>query len=73
MTKKTEVKALSPKQVSSLYPVCEGSLGNMRCQKRGPKFFKIGRRVVYRPQDIESWLFANPILTQDSIQVVEAE
>ena len=70
MAKNPELKALSPKQVSALYPVCEGSLGNMRCQKRGPKFFKIGRRVVYRPEDVESWLFENPVLTEDCIESV---
>ena len=60
------LKALSPKQVSALYPICEGSLGNMRCQKTGPRFFKVGRRVVYRPEDVEQWLFGSPVLTLDS-------
>ena len=67
---KTDQKALSPKDVISSYPVlgCEGSLANMRCKKRGPKFFKAGKKVIYRPADIEAWLFQNPVLTIDSIE-----
>jgi hypothetical protein len=62
-------KALSPKDALEHYPAlgCKGSLANMRSQKRGPKFFKIGRKVVYRPEDIEAFLFKNPVLTIDSI------
>ena len=65
-----EAKALTPKAAIKVYPPlgCEGSLANMRCQKRGPKFFKIGRKVVNRPEDIEAFLFQNPIQTIDSIQ-----
>ena len=65
---KNDLRALSPKDALDRYPVlgCEGSLANMRCQKRGPKFFKIGRKVVYRPEDIEAFLFQNPVQTIDS-------
>ncbi len=65
---KNDLRALSPKDVLDRYPVlgCEGSLANMRCQKRGPKFFKVNRKVVYRPEDIEAFLFQNPVLTIDS-------
>jgi hypothetical protein len=65
---KNESRALSPKDALECYPVlgCEGSLANMRCQKRGPKFFKVNRKVIYRPEDIEAFLFQNPVLTIDS-------
>jgi|AntAceMinimDraft_17_1070374.scaffolds.fasta_scaffold18034_1 hypothetical protein len=65
-----EAKALSPKDAIERYPVlgCEGSLANMRCQKRGPKFFKAGKKVIYRPEDIEDYLFQSPVLTCDSIE-----
>lgn len=65
-----DLRALSPKDALKRYPVlgCEGSLANMRCQKRGPKFFKVNRKVVYRPEDIESFLFQNPVLTIDSVR-----
>jgi len=68
---KQNLKALSPEDVLMIYPGLAGStasLANMRCQKRGPKFFKLGRKVVYRPEDIEAFLFKNPVLTIDSVR-----
>jgi len=67
---KAELKALSPKDALARYPVlgCEGSLANMRSQKRGPKFFKAGKKVIYRPEDIEAFLFRSPVLTIDSVE-----
>ena len=62
---KTELKALSPKDAVEYYPAlgCAGSLANMRCKKIGPKFFKAGKKVIYRPEDIEAFLFQNPVQT----------
>jgi hypothetical protein len=64
------VKALTPKEAIKHYPAlgCEGSLANLRSQRRGPKFFKVGRKVVYKPADIEDFLFREPVLTRDSIE-----
>jgi len=60
-------RALSPKDAIDRYPAlgCVGSLANLRCQKRGIRFFKMGRKVVYRPEDIEAFLFRDPVLTLD--------
>lgn len=40
------------------------SLAVMRCKGRGPRFFKLNRRVFYRPEDLEAYL-------SGSVQVVE--
>ena len=63
-----EEKALSPKLSVALYPGLggEGHLANMRCKRRGPKFYKCGKKVVYKVEDIERYLFKNPVLTIDS-------
>ena len=63
----TDCKALSPKDAIQRYPVlgCVGSLANLRCQRRGIRFFKMGRKVVYRPEDIEAFFFREPVLTLD--------
>jgi len=60
-------RALSPKDAIARYPAlgCVGSLANLRCQKRGIRFFKMGRKVVYKPEDIEAFLFRDPVLTRD--------
>ncbi len=67
-------KSLTPKIAVEHYPGlgCEGSLANMRSQKRGPKFYRVGPgrgRVVYRREDIEAYLFANPVHTVDSFRI----
>ena len=60
-------KALTPRDVSFMYGISEGTLGNLRCQNRGPRYFKAGRKVLYRVEDIERYLFQNPVLTLDSL------
>ena len=65
--------ALTPKEVIGFYPELtksEGTLANWRNQRRGPKFYKFSRKIVYRPEDIESYLFHNPVLTIDSMENV---
>jgi len=64
---KQELRALSPKEAITYYPALGtlGHLANMRCAKRGPRFFKAGKSVVYKPEDIEAFLFRNPVLTVD--------
>lgn len=63
-------KALTPAEVVSIYPYLTestGVLANWRNLKRGPKYYVIGKRkIVYRPEDIEAFLFSNPVLTADS-------
>jgi predicted DNA-binding transcriptional regulator AlpA len=34
-------------------------LEQMRLKGNGPPFVKIGRRVLYRPEDVSDWLAAN--------------
>lgn len=71
MMDKTKL-ALTPKEVVGAYPMLtpsEGTLANWRNQKRGPKFYMVGRKPIYRPEDIEAFLFQNPVLTVDSVEV----
>jgi hypothetical protein len=65
-----EKRCLSPQDVVQIYPGIGalGTLANLRSKKRGPRFFKLGRKVVYRPEDIEAFLFQHPVLTIDSVR-----
>jgi len=74
MKKKLEEKrTLTPQQVEEIYGIPVGTLANMRCQKRGPKYFPLGdipgkrRRILYYIEDIESWIRKYPVLTIDSL------
>jgi predicted DNA-binding transcriptional regulator AlpA len=35
------------------------TLAKMRLSGEGPTYSKLGRRVVYRPEDLESWIASN--------------
>ena len=63
-------KILRPDEAAAIYSLNVGSLGNLRNHKRGPKYFKRDRKIFYRPEDIEKWLFENPVLTEDCIESV---
>jgi hypothetical protein len=67
--KKEDVKAVDVNHAVMLFPCLnKGTLANLRSQKKGPKYFKVGKRIVYRVADIERWLYQNPVLTIDSIE-----
>ena len=38
-----------------------GTLAQWRCQNRGPKFFRHGRRILYRGADLNAWLDAHTV------------
>lgn len=42
----------------------EGTFRSWRSQGRGPKSFKVGRRVVYRGRDVIAWLAAQEEITE---------
>jgi hypothetical protein len=67
MTMNQKKKAGTPFEMSRIYGVPAGTLANWRYLKTGPKFFKIGKSVLYFTEDFEDWLRRNPVLTKDSI------
>jgi len=60
-------KALTPKDCENIYGLNVGTLANMRFQKIGPRYYKLGKKVLYRVEDIEQWLNENVVLTQDQM------
>lgn len=61
-------KFLSTDQVVEMFPFLNrGTLANMRSRREGPKFYRVGRKVVYLLDDIEQWLTSQPVLTRDSL------
>jgi hypothetical protein len=62
---------LTPRGATKRYPELtqsEGTLANWRMQGRGPRFYRVGRKIVYKPEDIEAFLFQNPVHTIDSVR-----
>jgi hypothetical protein len=58
-------KAYSPFEVSQAYGIPEGTLANLRMKKQGPRYFRVGRRVLYLSEDLEAWIKANPVQTNE--------
>lgn len=61
-------RALSPEEVSAEFGLSLGTLANDRWRKTGIPYFKVRRRVLYKREDVERYVFANPVKTIDSVQ-----
>lgn len=51
-------KHLQAKELASLLGVTEVYLAQLRLRGGSPRFTKIGRRVIYDPRDVQTWLDA---------------
>jgi hypothetical protein len=60
--------SITPDEAVKIYGLNRGTLANLRCNRQGPPFFKIGRKTLYKISDLENWLFANRVQTLESIK-----
>lgn len=64
---------LSPKEVFENYGLKPNLLAQLRYQKKGPRYIQATpRTVLYRQSDIEDWLTANTVETEDSKEIKKA-
>jgi predicted DNA-binding transcriptional regulator AlpA len=49
-------RRLSVKEASNYTGLSCSTLNKLRCSGQGPRFAKVGRRVVYDVADLDSWL-----------------
>ena len=47
---------ITASQAAKLVGLSESTLAKLRLNGNGPLYCKLGRRVVYRPSDLEQWL-----------------
>jgi hypothetical protein len=69
MVHEREQKAATPDIIAAMYGIPMGTLANLRWLKRGPKYFKRGRRIFYFIADFEKWLKEEPAETMDSMRL----
>ena len=50
---------LNAGQVAERIGLSESTLAKLRLSGDGPPYCKLGRRVVYRPDDIDAWIDSN--------------
>jgi hypothetical protein len=58
---------VSPALAGMMFSTSPGTLGNLRSQRKGPKFYKVGHKVLYSMADLEEYFCANPVVTLDSL------
>ena len=49
------IQHLTPKDLSARWHIATRTLDNWRWRGEGPKYLKIGGRVIYRLEDIEAY------------------
>lgn len=70
---KKEKRFITAKEAAIKYGFSEGTLANFRSKKQGCKFYKVHRKVLYDPIDLDSWVTSCPVLTMDSIEVANKD
>ena len=56
-----EVKILPPPAAAEYLGLSESMIAKMRCLGGGPAYFKLGRAVRYRRDDLDEWLSARRV------------
>ena len=51
-----ELKMLTPDEVSELLGVPYATLARWRLNGVGPKWYRLGRHVRYRPDEVAAWV-----------------
>jgi len=59
---------LNVKKASQYLGLSTGTLNKMRCEGRGPRYLKLGSRVFYRRQDLDTYLSTRLVETADTRQ-----
>lgn len=64
---KDERRFIEPKQAAIMFGFSVGYLANLRAKKQGPKYYKPGKKVLYKVSEFEAWVTANPVKTIDQM------
>lgn len=64
-------RMLTEEQASQMFGISKCTLRCWRNKRRGPRYFKNGRRIRYRPEDIDAYLVGQPVETVDSLKQQE--
>lgn len=63
-------KKLNTHEAATFLNLSAGTLEVWRCTGRGPKYAKLGKRVVYDVADLESFVADRKVLTVDSMHSI---
>ena len=51
----TDKKLYTTKEISVMFGESAGTLGRLRHEGKGPTYFKCGKTVRYRLEDVKAW------------------
>ena len=71
MRKETEDKRLTPSTLAARWKITPHTLSQWRWNGRGPQFLKVGRRILYKLNDVEA--FEEKKIYQNTSQIKEEE
>ena len=61
MTTTTTTSVVDEHGAAARLGIAPTTLRNIRSQGRGPKYSRVGRRIVYRIRDVEAYLDAHAV------------
>jgi hypothetical protein len=60
-----DIDTATPAQVAPVLDTTEAGLAQMRYRGTGPRFVKVGKKVLYRWSDVRAYLDANTLQRTD--------
>lgn len=61
MQKEILQRMVTRQQASAMFGISAGTLSNLFSQGKGPKAFRVGRRILYRVSDLEAFFTSRPV------------
>jgi predicted DNA-binding transcriptional regulator AlpA len=62
------VKNIRVKQAAEYLGVSKSLLDKLRMGSDGPRFFRLGRAVIYNTADLDSWLAERRVPANDNVR-----
>ena len=59
----SQTELLTPKEVEKIFKIKTGALANWRSQGRGPKYYKLEGKILYKYSEILEWVNRNAVHT----------
>jgi predicted DNA-binding transcriptional regulator AlpA len=66
MKQEHQKRTITPREAAEMYGLNLGTLANYRSKKQGPKYYRLGKKVLYLVEDLEHWIMSNPVMTMES-------
>jgi predicted site-specific integrase-resolvase len=66
-------KMLTEAQISEMFGISQATLRTWRWQKKGPRYYKAGRNIRYKIEDVDAYFVGQPVETVDSVKTQQQQ